>query len=147
MTSLPKKWQQNWTSMPFLCWGWVRGCREFLQLQIFPASEILLVCKHLRMYCIDTEALVFMFNEGSSYGFTIHPIFTRICMLYEVFNGLDGLKGPLLVYIIHINNEKHMHHGFLASQVYLCSTSLMTLRCFCLCRISKWCSHLHSIER
>ncbi len=33
------------------------------------------------MYCIDTEALVFMFNGGSSYGFTIHPIFTRICML------------------------------------------------------------------
>ncbi len=35
----------------------------------------------LRMYCIDTEALVFMFNGGSPYGFTIHPIFTRICML------------------------------------------------------------------
>ncbi len=35
----------------------------------------------LRMYCIDTEALVFMFNGGSSYGSTIHPIFTRICML------------------------------------------------------------------
>ena len=29
----------------------------------------------LRMYCIDTEALVFMFKEGSPYGFTIHPIF------------------------------------------------------------------------
>ncbi len=27
----------------------------------------------LRKYCIDTEALVFMFNGGSSYGFTIHP--------------------------------------------------------------------------
>ncbi len=36
----------------------------------------------LRMYCIDTEALVFMFNGGSPYGFTIHPIFTRICMLH-----------------------------------------------------------------
>ena len=50
----------------------------------------------LRMYCIDTEALVFMFSGGSSYGFTIHPIFTTICMLYlnyQVFNGLDGLKG------------------------------------------------------
>ncbi len=35
----------------------------------------------LRMYCIDTEALVFMFNGGSPYGFTIHSIFTRICML------------------------------------------------------------------
>ncbi len=36
----------------------------------------------LRMYCIYTEALVLMFNGGSSYGFTIYPIFTRICMLY-----------------------------------------------------------------
>ncbi len=36
----------------------------------------------LRMYCINTEASVFMFNGGSSYGFTIHPIFTRICMRY-----------------------------------------------------------------
>ncbi len=25
----------------------------------------------LRMYCIDTKALVFMFNGGSSYGSTI----------------------------------------------------------------------------
>ncbi len=36
---------------------------------------------HLRMYCIDTEALVFMFNGGSPYSFTIHPIFTRILMI------------------------------------------------------------------
>ncbi len=28
----------------------------------------------LRMYCIDIEALVFMFNGGSSYGFAIHPM-------------------------------------------------------------------------
>ncbi len=33
----------------------------------------------LRMYCIDTEALVFMFNGGSPYSFTIHQMFTRIC--------------------------------------------------------------------
>ncbi len=33
---------------------------------------------YLRMYWVDTEALVFMFNGGSSYSFTIHPIFTRI---------------------------------------------------------------------
>ena len=52
------------------------------------------------MYCIDTEALVFMFNGGSSYGFTI------------------------LVYNNYINNEKYMRHGFLAPQAYLCSTSL-----------------------
>ena len=43
----------------------------------------------LRMHCIDTEALVFMFNGCSSNGFTIHPI---------------SLKGPLLVYTDHINN-------------------------------------------
>ncbi len=62
----------------------------------------------LRTYCIDTEALVFMFNGGSSYGFTIHPNLTGIYML--------------LVYTNHINNEKHMHHGFLAPQAYLCGT-------------------------
>ncbi len=65
------------------------------------------------MYCIDTEALVFMFNGGSPCGFTIHPI----------FNGLDGLKVPLL-YTNHINNKKHVHHGFLEPRSYLCSTSL-----------------------
>ncbi len=53
------------------------------------------------MYCIDTKVLAFMFNGGSPYGFTIHPIFTN-----------------------HINNEKHVHHGFLAPRPYLCSTSL-----------------------
>ncbi len=47
------------------------------------------------------EALVFMFNGGSSYTFTI------------------------LVYTNHINNEKHMHHGSMAPQAYLCSTSLI----------------------
>ncbi len=45
----------------------------------------------------------------------------------KVFNGLDGLKGPLLVHVYtnHINNEKCMHHGFLAPHAYLCSTSLI----------------------
>ncbi len=55
------------------------------------------LCKlYLRMYCIGTEASVFMFNRGSCYGFTIHPMFTN-----------------------HINNEKHMYHGFLAPRAYL----------------------------
>ncbi len=66
----------------------------------------------LRMYCIDTEALVFMFNGGSPNGFTIH---------------LDGHKVPLLVYTNHINNKKLVHHGFLAPWPYLCSTSLTNL--------------------
>ncbi len=43
---------------------------------------------------------------------------------YQVFNGLGGLKVSLLVYTNHINNEKHVHHGFLAPWPYLCSTSL-----------------------
>ncbi len=33
----------------------------------------------LRMYCIDPQALVFMFNGGSSCTFTIHSVVTRIC--------------------------------------------------------------------
>ncbi len=78
----------------------------------------------LRMYCIDTEALVFMFNGGSPYGFTIHPI-----------NGLDGLKVPLLVYTNHINNKKHVHHGFLAPRPYLCSTSLKFYNIQSICKI------------
>ena len=41
--------------------------------------------------------------------------------------GLDGLKVPLLVCTNHINNEKHVHHGFLAPRPYLCSTSLSNL--------------------
>ncbi len=45
-------------------------------------AEICIPHLVLRMYCIDTEALVFMFNGGTSYGFTIHTIFTWICMLY-----------------------------------------------------------------
>ena len=43
-----------------------------------------------------------MFNRGSLYGFGV----------------------PLLVYTNHINNEKYVHHGFLAPRAYLCSTSL-----------------------
>ena len=64
-----------------------------------PQNLILQVPSELKMYCIDTEALVFIFNGGSCYCFTIHQI----------------------------NNGKHMHHGFLATRAYLhdlCSTSL-----------------------
>ncbi len=50
--------------------------------------------------------------------------FTTFEKEYQVFNGLDGLKVRLLVYTNHINNEKHVHHGFLAPWSYLCSTSL-----------------------
>ena len=61
----------------------------------------------LRMYCIDTGAIAFMFNGGSFCGLTIHPIDTKICMvyLYVVFSlvywgGVGGHLGskrdPLL---------------------------------------------------
>ncbi len=62
-------------------------------------TKICMVLFHysiLRMYCIDTEALVFMFSGGSPYT-------------------------------NHINNKKHVHHGFLAPRPYLCSTSLRPL--------------------
>ncbi len=36
----------------------------------------------LRKYCIDTGAIAFMFNGGSSCGSTIHPIDTRIGLVY-----------------------------------------------------------------
>ncbi len=35
------------------------------------------------------------------------------------------LKGPLLLYTNHINNERPVHHGFQAPQAYRCSTSLI----------------------
>ncbi len=35
----------------------------------------------LRMYCIDTGAIAFMFNGGSSRDSTIHRIDTKICVL------------------------------------------------------------------
>ena len=57
------------------------------------------------MYCIDTEALVFMFNGGSSYK-------KKLCAGYTN----------------HINNERYMHRGFLAPKAYLCSTSLQAFK-------------------
>ncbi len=37
----------------------------------------------LRMYCIDTEALVYMFNGGSCYSLTIHPKCTCITAFWH----------------------------------------------------------------
>ncbi len=37
---------------------------------------------------------------------------------------------PLLEYTNHINNKKHVHHGFLGPRPYLCSTSLKLIVCF-----------------
>ena len=64
----------------------------------------------LRMHCIDTEALVFMFNGGSPYNFTIHSIFTRLCIyfffnLYKQWNVpaslLSGTLGVSMQYILN----------------------------------------------
>ncbi len=173
------------------------------------------------MYCIDTGAIAFMFNGGSSCALTIHPIDTEIGMeylcyrasdavlpifvilgvrghlwrkrgppslksevpgrrkspycikngrtaslalitevyctnfgvhrmnskaaraasvlstrscftsfvnWYKVFNGLDGVKGPLLACMNHMNHEMYIHPCFLAPWVYICSTSLTRLQ-------------------
>ncbi len=76
------------TSSHFLVVIW--GTRNMEALEIL-----------LRMYCIDTETIAFMFNGGSSCGSIVHPIWTN-----------------------HINYEKYIEHWFQAPWVYLCSTSL-----------------------
>ena len=79
------------------------------------------------MYCIDIGAMAFMFNGGSSCGSTIHPIDTKIGVVYlcyRLLNGLNGIKGSILVWTNHINYGKCIEHWFLAPWVYLCSTSL-----------------------
>ena len=78
----------------------------------------------LRMYCMDTGAIVFMFDGGSSYGPATHPIDTKIGRLYRLLNGLNGIKGSIPLWTNHINYEKCIEHWFLAPCVYLCSTSL-----------------------
>ncbi len=55
-----------------------------------------------------------MFNGGSPYGLQSK---WKLC-------AVGFMQVPLLVYNNHINNEKHVHHGFLAPRPYLCSTSL-----------------------
>ena len=66
-----------------------------------------------------------MYSQGASAASVLstQSCFSSFEKQYQVFNGLDGLKIPLLVYTNHINNEKHVHHGFLAPWAYLCSTS------------------------
>ena len=59
----------------------------------------------LRMYCIDTKALVFMYNGASSYGFAIHPISTRLCMLYLRASWLSGTPGLSMQYIPKPNSN------------------------------------------
>ncbi len=72
MIYMKLKWYKKYDSVYPLC---ITEKAEYVD-NILDTVELL-----LRMYCIDTEALVFVFNGGSSYSFTIHPIFIRICML------------------------------------------------------------------
>ncbi len=64
-----------------------------------------------------------MYSEGARAASVLstQSCFSSFEKQYQVLNGLDGLKGPLLVYTNHMNNEKHVYHGFLALQAYLCS--------------------------
>ncbi len=50
---------------------WQVGLIANVKLHFFPTPT------HLRMYCIDTGAIAFMFNGGSSCGPTIHLIDTK----------------------------------------------------------------------
>ena len=45
----------------------------------------------LRMYCVDTDALVFMFNRGNSYGFKTECTGKRTYTLSSV-TGSDHVK-------------------------------------------------------
>ncbi len=61
------------------------------------------------MYCIDTEALVFMFNGGSSYGFAFYLI-NKIAHA-SWFSGTPGLSMQYILnenwYSIHISTCTH----------------------------------------
>ncbi len=54
------------------------------------------------MYCIDIEALVFIFNGGSSYGFIFHPIFT-IYKWKAHASWLSGTPGLSMQYILNLD--------------------------------------------
>ncbi len=83
-------------------------------LALMPKSTPVIFCDN-RMYSQGARAASVL---------STHSCFSTSQKQYRVFNGLDGLKVPLLVYTNHINNKKHVHHGFLAPRPYLCSTSL-----------------------
>ena len=70
-----------------------------------------------------------MYSQGARAASVLstQSCFSTFEKQYQVLNGIDVLKVPLLVYTNHINNEKHVHHGFLAPRAYLCSTSLMEM--------------------
>ena len=66
------KCMSEWVFLTFrLIWPLSYTTLHCMQLLI-TAGDIPI--RSLRMYCIDTEALVFMFNGGSSYSFTIHQV-------------------------------------------------------------------------
>ncbi len=63
------RWQSSFLSMK---WQWTYGPTLLPWSNHFYTSKACLTS--LRMYCIDTEAIAFMFNGGSSCASTIHPV-------------------------------------------------------------------------
>ncbi len=102
----------------------LQGFHQLSAKTLYESDQQLQRYSILRMDCIDTGAIAFMFNGGSSCASTIHPIDTSFEKRYKVFDGLDGVKGPQRAFMTHMNHEMQMHLCSLAPQVYLCSTSL-----------------------
>ena len=81
-----------------------------------------------KMYCTNF-GVNWMSSKGTRAASVLstQSCFTSFENWYKVFDGLDGVKGPLLACMTHMNHEMHMHLCFLASQVYLCSTLLTAI--------------------
>ncbi len=85
----------------------------------------------------------FCVNQMSSKGARAASVLsTQSCFFsfekwYRLLNGLDGIKGSILVYTNHINYEICIEHCFLAPWVYLCSTSLNKFLKNLLCKLTK----------
>ena len=68
-----------------------------------------------------------IYSQSARAASVLSTHFTSFEKQYQFFNGLDVLKGLLLVYTNHINNEKCMHH---ITKAYLYSTSLNKIKNF-----------------
>ena len=80
----------------------------------------------LRMYCIDTKALVFRGRPLLIWGARRKNrkwiyFFGKTCVLSTAD------RNSSYGFIIHINNEMYKHHCLLALRGYLCSTSLKSM--------------------
>ncbi len=92
------------------------------RLKIGRTTSLALTTKSTPVIFCDNR----MYSQGDRAASVLstQSCFSSFEKQYHVLNGLDGLKVPLLVYTNHINNKKHVHHGFLAPRPYLCSTFL-----------------------